>query len=101
MINLSIWLYGKPSWDLAIEGKTFLNSKIFREHGDYLRDYLHSVAEIVDKLQFSGWEVDGALYTLEFYKQGLTKKQAKKELKELAITPELYHLEEVDEEFEE
>ncbi len=95
MIELSIFLYGKPSWDLEIEGKNNIDPKIFRDHATYLKEHLESVTDTLEKLQSNGWEVSGALYSLMAYKSTVkTKKDAKKELKMLSIDPESIDIEE-------
>ena len=96
MAKLSIWLYGKPSWDLEIEGKNKLNPKIFRIKGDYLKEHLYEVADTLKKLQSVGWnlvERYGALYSLELYRNNLTKEEARKELKKLKINLNLVNTE--------
>lgn len=86
--KIDIFLYGKPSWDMPIEGKTHINPRIFRKRGDELREHLHNVAAILEKLQSNGWKVSecyGAIYSLELCKE-MTKSEAKKELKKLDIS---------------
>ena len=36
MINLSLWLYGKPEWDLDLDDEN-VDTKLIREQGDYLK----------------------------------------------------------------
>ena len=101
MVTLSIWLYGKPSWDLDIEGKEALEPNLFREHGDYMKEHLYKVADILEKLRNGGWNLSeccGALYTLELELFGLNKKEARKELVKLGIDPGYVALEEYEEE---
>jgi|SRR3989338_848385 len=103
--NISIYLYGKPSWELDIEGKNNLDPEMFKRHGEDLRWRMYEVAETLDKLQTAGWDLAecyGALYSLEFYKD-ITEKEAKKQLNQLGIKTNLIHIEEWDgeEEYEE
>ena len=96
MINISIWLYGKPSWDLPIEGKKEIDPKILKLHGEHLKKHLFNVAEILKKLKSKGWNCYGTLYTLDFSKEKTTKAEAKKELKELKIDLKLVNIEELE-----
>ncbi len=100
MINISLWLYGKPSWGMPIEGKAYINPKIIRESGDDLRNHLHNVADILEKLQSSGWKMSesyGSIYALELHKN-TTKKEAQKELKTLKINIDDINIEELEDE---
>ena len=102
MINVSLSLYGKPSWDMDIEGKTYINPKIIRKQGDFLKEHLHEIAERLEKLQAAGWRIAegyGAIYSLELYKE-ITKEAAKKELKSLNINPKQVDMEEYQDEKE-
>ena len=54
MIILSIWLYGKPSWDIPIEGKNFLDPKMIKEHNEYLYSHLNCITDIIEKLNSNG-----------------------------------------------
>ncbi len=100
MINLSIWLYGKPEWDMDLGDK--IDPNIFIEQGNYLKEHLHNVANIVKKLNSTGWNCYGTLYTLEFSNENIkTKKEAKQELKKLGITDNVGLIEIDDEEIEE
>ncbi len=93
MIELGLWLYGKPNWDLEIEGKTYLDPSVLREHALLLKLHLERVASILDKLQKNGWKMKenyGALYALTLCKK-TSKEKAEQELLKLEI-----ELEEVD-----
>lgn|SRR3989344_9141527 len=99
MINLSLFLYGKPAWDMDIEGEEDIDPEILKEQGDYLKEHLHAIAGIVKKLKSAGWECCGTLYTLEFYNEEIrSKKEALKELKRLDIDQDIFSLEELDDE---
>jgi len=103
MISLSIYLYGKPNWELPIEGINHLDPIIIREHGKELQARLNHIADVVEKLQLEGWQLSecyGAIYNLDFYKEEITLKQARQELKDLGIDLRSIYLEELDE-FEE
>lgn len=97
MINISIFLYGKPSWDMPIESEDNIEPRMFKKQGDYLKEHLYCVAEITKKLKSSDWECYGTLYSLEFSKD-ITKSEAKKELKKLKISLKEVHTKELEEE---
>jgi len=100
MIEISLWLYGKPSWDLELEGKRQINPKLFKKHGEFLKDHLCSVAEILEKLQMNGWKLVeswGALYSLNLCKQTIKNKiELYEELNKLNINPEFVAIEEYE-----
>ena len=97
MIHLSIWLYGKPEWDLFTEEDGFINGDLFRGQADYLKEHLYRVADVVEKLKKNGWDCEGTLYTLELFKEDITINEAKKELRRLNISEEGLNLEEIKE----
>ncbi|HIH25488.1 hypothetical protein J4476_00075 [Candidatus Woesearchaeota archaeon] len=97
MINISVWLYGKPAWDLNIEGSGDIDSAMLRERADELCNHLHVVADLVDKLVSNGWYCHGTLYSLEFSKDNIrVKEDAVKELNNLGIDPDNIDLEEYE-----
>lgn len=86
MINLSIHLYGKPAWDLPIEGEEVTDGKMFKIWGEHLSKHLNQVSTIVETLVKAGWGCYGTLYSLDFSNSKITnQKEAKKELKRLGI----------------
>lgn len=88
MVNLSIFLYGKPILELGIVGTNKLNPEIFKKHGEELKERLDNISQNVKKLQDNGWilvELSGSLYSLELYKNNITKTEAKKQLESLGI----------------
>ena len=68
-----------------LDGKGEIKTEIIKEQGDYLKEHLHKVADVAEKLQKKGWLGCSTLYTLEFYKEKITKKQAEQELKQLKV----------------
>ena len=99
MINLSIHLYGKPSWDMNIEGEEDIDPQMLKEHGEFLRHHLYNVAEVMEKLKLNGWECYGMLYDIEFnHKKVTNESQAKKELKKLGIDPDFFSFFEYEDE---
>lgn len=100
MINLSLHLYGKPEWDLPTDDK-LINGDLLRAHGDDLKEHLHKIADIVEKLKKNGWDCSLALYNLEFCKENITKQEAEKELKRLNINLKEIDLEELESEEDE
>ena len=94
---LSIWLYGKPNWDLPIEGKKKFDPLIFRKHAVYMKNHMDKVAYSVRKLQYNKWsamETYGAIYSIDLFKD-TTIEQAKKEIKVLNIPKNIINIEEV------
>ncbi len=86
MIDVNIWLYGKPAWDMDIEGEEKFDPVMFKERGNNLKEWLYEVSDIVKKLQSDGWNVYGALYDLTATKESVkTMRDAKKELKRLGV----------------
>ncbi|MDP1693994.1 MAG: hypothetical protein Q8L34_00460 [Candidatus Woesearchaeota archaeon] len=97
MINISIGLYGKPSWDMDIEGEEITDGEMFRAQGKYLKEHLENVADIVKKLTSAGWSCSGTLYDLQFFKESvINKSEAKKELKRLKIDMNQINVEEYE-----
>ena len=98
MIELNIWLYGKPSWDIEIEGKKFLDPLVLKEHAFLMKEHLERAAEILSLLQNSGWKLAesyGAIYSLTLYKN-LNKKYAEQELQKFGISLSEIALEQVE-----
>ncbi len=89
-ISIEIDLWTKPSWMMDIEGKNKIDVKKLKEMGNWFKEYLSKISEIIDKLQKNGWEMAecyGAIYSLSFYKEEAdTGKKAKAELKKLGIS---------------
>ena len=91
MIEIQLWLYGKPSWDLEIEGKKYIDPELIRNHASFLKTHLEKTAELLEKLQKAGWKVAesyGTIYALTLYKR-TTKTKAQKELELLGIKDEV------------
>ena len=102
MIEVNVWLYGKPAWDMPIEGQEDFDAEMFQEQADNLHDWLYKVADIVEKLKAADWNCYGMLYDIGFSKEGIkTKKEAVKELKRLGINTKWVNIHEFDDEFEE
>ena len=94
---LSIWLYGKPSWDLPLEGRKQLNPQTILIHGIYLQKHLSEVSSFVEKLQSNNWlfsETYGESYSIEFYKE-ISLDDAQKEMSSLGIPLHKITLEEI------
>ena len=103
MIHINRWLYGKPEWDMNLEdegNEGEIKTEIIKEQGDYLKEHLHKVADVAEKLQKKGWLGCSTLYTLEFYKEKITKKQAEQELKQLKVDKNVISLDEFESEEE-
>lgn len=101
MIEASVYLFGKPCWEMDIEGLRRINPKVLRRKGDELRERLRRVAGIVSKLQRSGWELWGAygdLYGLDFFNRNVQSiVEAKSELARLGVDQELVDVHELAE----
>jgi len=87
MINVNVWLYRKPAWDMDIEGEEEIYPEMLKEQGNYLKKHLDKVADIVKKLKSAGWDCHGTLYDLDFLNKTIkTEEEAKQELKRLGIS---------------
>ncbi|MFA4887359.1 MAG: hypothetical protein WC595_04050 [Candidatus Nanoarchaeia archaeon] len=94
MIKVSVTLYGKPCWEIKMEGEQMMDSDVLRDHGDYLHQHLYDVADIVDRFAHAEWEMEGTAYSLDFWKKNISLANAKKELKKLGINQKLVKIEE-------
>ena len=96
MVNISIHLFGKPSWELELEkelDETFIDE--LAELRESLYDRLSSIGNDIEILMNAGWSAYGTLYDVVMQKDiGVDK--AREELKEL----ELEHLFEYVEKYE-
>ncbi len=102
MISLGVHLYGKPAWDMKIEGEQDIDPDILKVQGEYLQEHLYKVADIVRKLKDAGWKCQGTLYSLVFSKEKIrTTDAAEKELKKLGIDLEYVCIEDLGEGCEE
>ena len=97
-VEVDLFLFGKPEWEMNMEE---VSASEIREKGEELRERLHRIAEIMEKLENAGWERAGAsLYSISFYKD-IAIEDAKEELRQLGIDPEEVGLMEIEEEDEE
>ncbi|MFX1520197.1 MAG: hypothetical protein ACFFCD_09790 [Promethearchaeota archaeon] len=99
--EISIWLFGKPSHEMAIEGGE-ATPKMLREKAVELKERLERAAEIFEELARNGWELAecyGSVYDLSFTKD-VNETQAKEELKKLGIDPEEVNILELEDEDE-
>lgn len=89
MIEIRVWLYGKPSWDMPIEGINSITSDAIRNRAKELCNHLLSVADILEKLNNQGWKVSGDIYTLTFFKdKEVSKEEIISILKDISISKE-------------
>ena len=90
LVSVSVFLFGKPAWEIdGLEGSPVdleLLSEI-ASYGQLLSTWLKRAAEIGTRLLGGGWEGNGLLYDMEFYKE-ISLKDAEKELKDLGIEPD-------------
>ena len=61
MFEINIWLFGKPAWEMEIEGVE-INPDLLRIKAIELKERLETAADIIEKLQLAGYEVTGCLY---------------------------------------
>ena len=96
-VEVDLFLFGKPEWEMNMEE---VSASEIREKGEELRERLHRIAEIMEKLEGAGWERAGAsLYSISFYKD-IAIEDAKEELRQLGIDPEEVGLMEIEEDEE-
>ena len=96
-VEVDLFLFGKPEWEMNMEE---VSASEIREKGEELRERLHRIAEIMEKLENAGWERAGAsLYSISFYKD-IAIEDAKEELRQLGIDPEEVGLMEIEEDEE-
>jgi len=95
MIEVVLFLFGKPEWEIENLGE--VSASEIREKAEELKERLHRIAEIVEKLENAGWKRGGAtLYDIIFYKD-ITAEEAERELRQLGIDPEELSLTEIEE----
>ena len=89
MIEIQVWLYGKPSWEMPIEGINSIAPNVLRKRAKELSDHLLSVADLLEKLNNQGWKVSGDIYTLTFFKdKEVTKEEIIAILRDIPINKE-------------
>ena len=94
MIDLCVFLFGKPEWMMDLEKA---KPKDFEALGKDIYVWMKRVKVIVEILENNGWERSAGLYDLSFYK-GIALKEAKKELKDFKVSLEEVDLHEFEEE---
>jgi len=88
---------GKPEWMISSEKE--INSEEFRKMGDWFKEHLGNISNMLDKLQKNGWEIDMGLYDLFCYHDNInTEKEAKIELKKLGLNPKDFSIDEFEDE---
>ena len=89
MIEISIYLFGKPGWEMNIEGLNLINPDVLRIKGDELKERLERAADVVEKLQNNKWILWGAygdMYGLDFFRDDIESvSEARTELVRLGI----------------
>lgn len=93
MVSASVFLFGKPEWEIDLEKAKPDDLKAL---GENLKERLEKVAEVVEKMEQNGWYRNGGLYDIHFYKN-IKASQAEKELEELGIKEYVDILEDEDE----
>ncbi len=81
MAEITISLFGKPSWELNLEGQDLSKSLIqeISELADGHKLHLKQVARDLKILLRNGWQGGGGLYDISLWKP-ITKAECKKEL---------------------
>jgi len=91
-VKISVFLFGKPAWELEdLEGNELpaSYSQKLRELGKELDKRLQRIADIYDKLVANGWKPYGTLYDIDFFKEDIKDaNQAREELAKLNISLE-------------
>lgn len=89
MTEISLWLYGKPEWELRNMDE--MTGAQFKEHGKELMERLTEIGDIVDILENNDWSKSGGLYDLYFYKD-ISFEDAKKEVVDLGLDIEILNM---------
>ncbi|MBS3112182.1 hypothetical protein J4459_02875 [Candidatus Woesearchaeota archaeon] len=84
MANISIFLFGRPSWELPLLGGEIISGIIFKELGEELGERLHIIGSVVDKLIDFGWKCNGGYYDIWLYKE-ISNEEARIELEKLGL----------------
>jgi hypothetical protein len=103
LVIVSIFLFGKPAWEIdGLEGSPIDLELLtaIASCGQELSRRLTRAAELGKKLVMKGWEGNGLLYDVQFYKE-VTLKDAEEELKALGIEPDEVSITEDTEDSEE
>ena len=82
MMEINIWLFGKPEWMIDIEAASAAE---FSALGEGIKKQLEMVASLIPKLESAGWERSGGLYDIFFHKE-ISPKDAKQELESLGVS---------------
>jgi hypothetical protein len=93
-VMVSIFLFGKPAWEIeSLEGGELTTELIgqIRNAGTEIKNSLDQTAGILAKLLRNGWSGSGGLYDVNLYKD-TTLEEARRELMELGLDPELASL---------
>jgi len=98
-VQIMIFLFGKPGQELDEGGE--VTALQLRELGKILHARLDEAAEIVSKLEGSGWEAQLTLYDVVLCHPYLnTRTAAEEQLDKLGIDPESVTIDEWDDEDE-
>ncbi len=96
MTEITLWLYGKPEWELGDMSE--MTGEQFKEHGKELMERLNKIGDIVTKLENNEWSKSGGLYDLFLYKD-ISLDDAKKELTELGLDLKILNLRDDSEDY--
>lgn len=101
-VFMSLWLFGKPGQELNEGGE--VTPEELRALAEHMHGRLTEAADIVEKLNNAGWDVQMGLYDVFIsHRYITTQAQAEEKLADLGIDPEKLFIDEFEdeEEFEE
>ena len=84
MATVSIFLFGKPAWELPEKYKKEELPEILKGIGNNIKERMDEVSSAIQLLMDNGWKIEMLLYDIEAYKD-ISDKKAEKELKKLGI----------------
>lgn len=66
MVELEIWLYGKPSWDMLFNG-VIIRPALLRRRAKTLSKHLYRAADLLELFLRHGWQCRGTDYALRLF----------------------------------
>lgn len=88
MVSISIWLFGKPEWEIS-DKMDITKSQTFKDLGNELKARMDEKGEIIDKLVADGWNLELCLYDIHACRDGLKTIDVENHLKGLGIDPDM------------
>ncbi|MBI5392190.1 hypothetical protein HZB00_04265 [Candidatus Woesearchaeota archaeon] len=91
MIELCLWVFGKPAWEMDLESTELRSSLVLK--AEELQERLCSLSIILERLEDAGWQRYHDSYSLYLYHPALnTLEEARFMLQELEIPLECVEL---------